>query len=144
VEPNTGRHMTRPAHAIRSMLQNHGIVCVNLMAITIESSAWCEQLLPMTKVQHKSWRGLTCTNESTRAFGWGISGPYPLSSSAGQLENVQINRCCSPRRGYRSARYRDKANNRDFTIPLPISPLSEYVDYNKNVILFGHAPEPIE
>jgi hypothetical protein len=31
VELNTGRHLTRPAHAIRSMLQNHGIACVNLM-----------------------------------------------------------------------------------------------------------------
>jgi hypothetical protein len=34
-----GRHLTRMAHAIISMLQNHGIACVNLMAITIESSA---------------------------------------------------------------------------------------------------------
>jgi hypothetical protein len=59
-------------------------------------------------------------------------------------QNVQINRHCSPRRGYRSARYRDSANNRYFTIPPPISPFSEYVDYNKDVILFGHAPEPIE
>jgi hypothetical protein len=59
-------------------------------------------------------------------------------------QNVQINRRCSPRRGYRSARYRDSANNRDFTIPPPISPFSEYVDYNKGVILFGHAPEPIK
>jgi hypothetical protein len=40
--------------------------------------------------------------------------------------------------------YRDSANNPDFTIPPPISPFSEYVDYNKDVILFGHAPEPIE
>jgi hypothetical protein len=39
VEPNTGRHLTRPAHTIRSMLQNHGIACVNLMVITIVSSA---------------------------------------------------------------------------------------------------------
>jgi hypothetical protein len=39
VELNTGRHLTRPAHAIRSMLQNHGIACVNLMVITIASSA---------------------------------------------------------------------------------------------------------
>jgi hypothetical protein len=48
-----------------------------------------------------------------------------------------------PRRGYCSARYRD-SNNRYFTIPPHISPFSEYVDYNKDVILFGHAPEPIE
>jgi hypothetical protein len=48
------------------------------------------------------------------------------------------------RRGYRSARYRDIANNRDFTIPPPISPFSEYIDYNKDILLFGHAPEPIE
>jgi hypothetical protein len=59
-------------------------------------------------------------------------------------QNVQINNRCSPRRGYRSARYRDSANNRDFAIPPPISPFSEYVDYNKDVILFGHAPKPIE
>jgi hypothetical protein len=59
-------------------------------------------------------------------------------------QNVQISRRCSPRRGYRSARYRDIANNRDFTIPPHISHLSEYVDYNKDIILFGHAPEPIK
>jgi hypothetical protein len=59
-------------------------------------------------------------------------------------KNVQINHRCSPRRRYRSARYRDIANNQYFTIPTPIFPLSEYVDYNKDVILFGHAPEPIE
>jgi hypothetical protein len=47
-------------------------------------------------------------------------------------------------RGYRSARYHDSANNRDFTIPPPLSPFSEYIDYNKDVILFGHAPGPIE
>jgi hypothetical protein len=58
-------------------------------------------------------------------------------------QTVQINRPCSPRRGYPSARNRD-SNNRDFTIPPPISPFSEYIDYNKDVILFGHAPEPIE
>jgi hypothetical protein len=39
VEPNTGRQLTRPAHASISMLQNHGIECVNMMTITIESSA---------------------------------------------------------------------------------------------------------
>jgi hypothetical protein len=81
----------------------------------------------------------------------------PLKSSGGESavptrsqaalenwQNVQINRRCSPRRGYCSARYHVIANNRDFTIPPPIYPLSEYVDYNKDVILFGHAPEPIE
>jgi hypothetical protein len=80
----------------------------------------------------------------------------PLERSGGESEvstgsqaaldnwqNVQINRRCSPRRGYRSARYRD-SNNQDFTIPPSSSPFSEYVDYNKDVILFGHAPEPIE
>jgi hypothetical protein len=85
VEPNTGRHLTIPAHASISMVQNHGIACVNLMTITIESSAQREQLLPMTIVQRQSGRGMTCINESTRAFGWGIRGPYPLTSSAGQL-----------------------------------------------------------
>jgi hypothetical protein len=59
-------------------------------------------------------------------------------------QNVQINRRCFPRRGYRSARYRDSANNRDFTIPPHITPFSEYVDYNKDVILFGHSPKPIK
>jgi hypothetical protein len=70
----------------------------------------------------------------------------PTRSQAA-LENwqhVKINRRCSLMRGYRSARYRYIANNRDFTIPPPISPLSEYVDYNKDIILFGHTPEPIE
>jgi hypothetical protein len=59
-------------------------------------------------------------------------------------QNVQINRRCSPRRGYRSARYHDSSNNRNFTIPPSISNFSEYVDYNKDVILFDHAPEPIK
>jgi hypothetical protein len=59
-------------------------------------------------------------------------------------QNVHINRCCSPRRGYRSARYCDSANKRDFTMTPPISPFSEYVDYNKDAILFGHVREPIE
>jgi hypothetical protein len=70
--------------------------------------------------------------------------PTRSQAALDNLQNVQINRRCSPRRGYRSARYHDSANNRDFTIPPPISPFSEYVDYNKDVILFGHAPEPIE
>jgi hypothetical protein len=50
VEPDTGRHLTRPAHASISMLLNHGIACVNLMSITIESSAQRDHLLPMTIV----------------------------------------------------------------------------------------------
>jgi hypothetical protein len=70
--------------------------------------------------------------------------PTRSQAALDNWQNVQINRSCSPRRGYRSARYRDIANNRDFTIPPLISPLSEYVDYNKDVILFGRAPEPIE
>jgi hypothetical protein len=70
--------------------------------------------------------------------------PNRSQAALDNWQNVQINRRCSPRRGYRSARYRDIANNRDFTIPPPISPFSEYVDYNKDVFLFGHAPEPIE
>jgi hypothetical protein len=81
----------------------------------------------------------------------------PLERSGGELavptrsqaaldnwQDVQNNRRCSLRRGYRSARYRDIANTQDFTYPLPIVPLSEYVDYNKDVLLLGHAPEPIE
>jgi hypothetical protein len=98
----------------------------------------------MTIVQRQSLRGLTCTNEYTRAFGWGLRGPYPLSSSARQLAKFPDQPPLLPRQGYRSARYRDIANNRYFILPPPIFPLSEYVDYNKDVILFGHAPEPIE
>jgi hypothetical protein len=70
--------------------------------------------------------------------------PTSSQEALDNWQNFQINHRCSPRRGYRSARYRDSAENRDFTIPPPISPFSEYVDYNKDVILFGHAPEPIE
>jgi hypothetical protein len=70
--------------------------------------------------------------------------PTRYQAALDNWQNVQTNRRCSPRQGYRSARYRDIANNRDFTIPPPISPLSEYIDYNKDVLLFGHAPEPIE
>jgi hypothetical protein len=40
--------------------------------------------------------------------------------------------------------YPDVANNQDFTIPPHITPLSEYVDYTKDIILFGQAPEPTE
>jgi hypothetical protein len=70
--------------------------------------------------------------------------PTRSQAALDNWQNVHIDRHCSPRRGYCSARYRDSANNRDFTIPPPISPFSEYIDYNKDVILFGHAPEPIE
>jgi hypothetical protein len=77
---------------------------------------------------------------------WGGDSSVPTRSQAAldKWQNVQINRRCSLRRGYRSPRYHDIANNWDLTIPPPISPLSEYVDYNKDVLLFGHAPEPIE
>jgi hypothetical protein len=70
--------------------------------------------------------------------------PTRSQAALDNWQNFQTNRRCSPRRGYCSSRYRDIANNRDFTIPPPISPLSEYVDYNKDFLLFGHAPEPIE
>jgi hypothetical protein len=70
--------------------------------------------------------------------------PTRSQAALDNWKNVQINRRCSPRRGYRSSGYRGSANNRDLTIPPSISPFSEYVDYNKDVILFGHAPEPIE
>jgi hypothetical protein len=33
---------------------------------------------------------------------------------------------------------------REYTLPPPIVPLSEYVYYNKDFLLFGHTPEPIE
>jgi hypothetical protein len=59
-------------------------------------------------------------------------------------QNVQNFRRCSLRRGCRSASYRDIANNREYNVPPHIVPLSEYVDYNKDVLLFGHAPEQIE
>jgi hypothetical protein len=59
-------------------------------------------------------------------------------------QNVQTRRRCSLRRGYHSASYCDIANTREFNSTPPIVPLSEYVDYNKDVLLFGHAPEPIE
>jgi hypothetical protein len=70
--------------------------------------------------------------------------PTRSQASLDNWQNVQTNYCCSPRRGYRSARCCDIANNRDFTLQPPTSPLSEYVYYNKEVLLFGHAPEPIE
>jgi hypothetical protein len=63
--------------------------------------------------------------------------PNRSQAALDNWQNVQINRRCSPRRGYRSARYHDIAINRDFTIPPPISPFSEYVDYNKEVILLA-------
>jgi hypothetical protein len=59
-------------------------------------------------------------------------------------QNFQTNRRCSPRRGYRSARYRYIADNLYFTLPPSISPLSEDVDYIKDVLLFDHNPEQIE
>jgi hypothetical protein len=59
-------------------------------------------------------------------------------------QNVQTHRRCSLRRGYLSDSYRDKANTREFNLSPPIVTLSEYVDYNKDGFLFGHAPEPIE
>jgi hypothetical protein len=59
-------------------------------------------------------------------------------------QNVQTCRRCSFRRGYCSESYRDIANTREFNLPPPIVPLPEYLDYNKDVLLFGHAPAPIE
>jgi hypothetical protein len=70
--------------------------------------------------------------------------PTRSQAALDNWQNVHTNRRCSPRREYRSARYRDIANNQELTLPPPIPPLSEYVDYNKDVLLFGHAPEPIE
>jgi hypothetical protein len=69
--------------------------------------------------------------------------PTRSQAALDNWKNVHTRRRCYPRRGYRSARYRD-SNNQDFTIPPPLSPFSDYVDYNKDYILFGHAPEPIE
>jgi hypothetical protein len=60
------------------------------------------------------------------------------------FQNAHTNRHCSPRRGYHSTRYRDIADNRDLNLPPPSFPLPEYVDYNKDVLLFVHAPDPIE
>jgi hypothetical protein len=59
-------------------------------------------------------------------------------------QNLQTRRRCSLRRGYRSASYRDIANNRKFNLPPPIVPFSGDVDYNKDVLLLGHAPETFE
>jgi hypothetical protein len=70
--------------------------------------------------------------------------PTRSQAALDNWQNVQTNCRCSPRRRYHSARYCDIANNRDFTLPPPIVPLSEYVDYNKYLLLFGHAPEPIK
>jgi hypothetical protein len=70
--------------------------------------------------------------------------PTRSQAALDNWQNAQTNRRCSPRRGHRSARYRGSANNQDITLPPPISPLSEYVEYNKDILLFGHAPEPIE
>jgi hypothetical protein len=76
----------------------------------------------------------------------GGESAVPTRSQA-MLDNwkkIQTRRRCSHRRGYRSSSYCDIANNHKFTLPPPIVPLSEYVDYNKDVLLFGHAPEPVE
>jgi hypothetical protein len=70
--------------------------------------------------------------------------PARLQATLDNWQNVQNRRRCSLRRGNRSASYRDIANNREYNLPPPIVPFSEYVDYNKNVLLFVHAPEPIE
>jgi hypothetical protein len=73
-----------------------------------------------------------------------LAVPTRSQTTLDNWQNIQTRRRCSLRRGYRSASYRDIANNREFNLPPPIVPLSEYVDNNNDVILFGHAPEPIE
>jgi hypothetical protein len=45
-------------------------------------------------------------------------------TTLGNWQNVQTSRRCSLRRGYRSVIYSDIENNRDFTLPPPIVPLS--------------------
>jgi hypothetical protein len=70
--------------------------------------------------------------------------PTRSQATLDNWKNFQNRRRCSLRRGYHSARYRDIANNREYTLPPTIVPLSEYLDYNKDVLLFGHALEPIE
>jgi hypothetical protein len=70
--------------------------------------------------------------------------PTRSQATLDNWQTVQNRRRCSLRRGYPSASYRDIANNREYTLNPTIVPLSEYVDYNKDVLLFGHAPEPIE
>jgi hypothetical protein len=72
------------------------------------------------------------------------AAPTRSQATLDNWQSVQTSRCCSLRRGYRSVRYSDIANTHHFTLPPPIVPLSEYVDCNKDVLLFGHAPEPIE
>jgi hypothetical protein len=98
----------------------------------------------MKIAQRRSWWVLTCTNGGTRKSGWGISGPTRSQAKLDNWQHVQTRHHCSLRRGYCSASYRDIENNREYTLPPPIVPLSEYVDYNKDFLLFGHAPEPIE
>jgi hypothetical protein len=75
----------------------------------------------------------------------GNQWPSPAHKQRRTIEkNVQTRRRCSHRQGYFSASYRDIAKNREYTLPPPIVPLSEYFDYNKDILLFGHTPEPIE
>jgi hypothetical protein len=78
-------HQTRQAHIHQSMHLNHGTACVNLMERPIASSAQRTLILPMTIVQRRSWKGMTCTNGGTRKYGCGISVPDPLTSNSGQL-----------------------------------------------------------
>jgi hypothetical protein len=122
-ELNMGHHQTRPAHAPQFIRRNHGIARVNLMEMTIASSAQRVQKLPMTIVQRQSWWGLTCINGSSRTPGWGIHGPICPQATLENWKNVQTRRRCSLRRGYRSASYHDIAKNREFTLPPPIVPL---------------------
>jgi hypothetical protein len=73
--------------------------------------------------------------------------PFALIRIQATLDNWQNfhNSCTgSLMQGYRSASYRNITNNRDHNLPPPTVPLSEYIDYNNDVLLFGHAPEPIE
>jgi hypothetical protein len=70
--------------------------------------------------------------------------PTHSQATLDNWQNIQTCCRCSLRQGYRSASYRDISKNRKFNLPPPIVTLSEYVDYNKDFLLFGHAPEPIE
>jgi uncharacterized protein YoxC len=82
---NMGHHQMRLVHIHQYMRRNHGTACVNLMESHIASSTQIANILPMTMVQWRSCWGLTCTNGGTMKYGWGISGPQPLTSNAGQL-----------------------------------------------------------
>jgi hypothetical protein len=70
--------------------------------------------------------------------------PTRSQATLDNWQNVHTHRRCSLRKGYRSASYRDIAKYREYNLPPPIVPLSEYVYYNKDVLLFGRVPEPIE